>query len=178
MEKKYNETEMQEDREIATRVYMLHFTKFKSMKDDLIQSAIIKLWKAREAMCLIRDYTSYAFRIAKNAMRDYVRVDKNHLTDFSIDELNENGISFVDEITSEPLFLSDSIQKNLYERILQNEIKFARLNLDEKTNTVIDLYLQNKLQKEIAGMLGMSTASVSRCVREFRNHVNKERSGW
>ena len=87
--------EFETDKKIANIVYTHHFRKLKHMKDDLIQSAIIRLWEFRTNNQSY--YTiSGAKKVAHRAMIDFFRTQEKHQNTISVfDEIAE-GLAHID----------------------------------------------------------------------------------
>lgn len=70
----YTTTQMNEDLKISNLVFKLNFSKYRYLKDDMIQEALIALSNAREKFIPeFCSYSTFAFKVAKNAMCMFLR---------------------------------------------------------------------------------------------------------
>lgn len=166
----YNTKEYAEDRKIAGFVFNDCFKTFRWLKDDLIQSAVIRLWQFR------KDHRMYftgtgAREVARRAMIDLLRQERRYLDDISIFEEIEEDLCLLDTFESENKNSDIEVQKYLCLRKKVNK-KFD--TLQGKERKIIQMYLNRRSFDEIGAYVGTAKQNVSRYVKNFRKSIFDE----
>lgn len=152
--------------------------------EDLISIGTIGLIKAVNTFCPSKNIklATYASRCIENEILMYLRKSSQHKSDISIDEpLN------VDWDGNE-LLLSDIIgtDEDIIYRDIETEVECKMLKrainqLPERERIIIDLRFglssedgEEKTQKEVADMLGISQSYISRLEKKIMKQLRKE----
>ncbi len=134
--------------------------------DDLLQNTFIKVWNHLDTFRGDSSIFTWLYRIATNETLNFLNKKKETL-------LNEPGdleLLMIDQITHDPLFEGEEIQKRLQKCILA---------LPEKQRLVFNMkYFDDLTYDEISEILGTSTgalkASYFHAVRKIEAFIKNE----
>jgi RNA polymerase sigma-70 factor (ECF subfamily) len=134
--------------------------------DDLLQNTFIKVWNHLDTFRGDSSFYTWLYRIATNETLNFLNKKKETL-------LNEPGdleLLMIDQITHDPLFEGEEIQKRLQKCILA---------LPEKQRLVFNMkYFDDLTYDEISAILGTSTgalkASYFHAVRKIEAFIKNE----
>jgi len=162
---KYTPKNYEEDLKISNWVFNRYFKHYKAFKDDMIQTAIIKLWQTRPQFNEQKSkYSTYACLIAYREMLILLRKEKKYLRDISLYEETDDGLLLIDTIPAN----DTSDTKNLLLKI-----KAILAGFDNKDRKFIILYLRNTTQAEIAKQSNISTGYISKQIKYFKELLKK-----
>lgn len=140
--------------------------------DDIVQMAMIGLWKACKTYKPEKNckFTTYALRVIKNellqAMRS-VRV-RDYTKDYSLDQMYEDtGISLAETIADD-FDLQDEVEKK---EIASKIISLFSILKENERKCVELYYLKGYKQIEIAEMLNLTQANISRIVTKAMRKI-------
>lgn len=148
--------------------------------EDAISYAMEALWKAASTYDESRNckFSTYASTCIYNGIMMYLRVhSKEQLLDtVSLEaELNEDGLTYVDLIAG-----ADDIELEQFSAINKAINRAIANTHNEKHKEVVIKWIESNFevtQKELAEMLGISQAQVSRILSIFKNKLKKELEG-
>ena len=158
----------EQDKRITIYVFNKNF-KGHYLKDDLIQTAIIALWRLRQKRNY-NDYVNCACKTALNHMIDFLRKESRRFADSLFDSVGgENDVQLIDILVSEQPTAQD-----IYEyRELVKRIFSLPMLVSNRNRKIIALHLKHYAQGEIAERVGVSRQYVNRTVRFFREAVRQ-----
>ena len=67
------------------KYFIAHFVKSETVAEDLAQDIFVKLWENHEKLALVQSINSYIYRMAKNAMLNYIEhrcVEKEYMKQY------------------------------------------------------------------------------------------------
>ena len=130
-------------------------------RDDLAQEIAAQLWKAWPKYDASRTFTTWMYRIALNVAISFVRREVQHRRVFTPfeDELHE-------AIPSPPDDSDAADRMGRLRRFIEREPPFER--------ALLLLYLEDKSQKEIAEILGITPTNVSTKINRLKQRIRTE----
>lgn len=148
--------------------------------EDAISYAMEALWKAASTYDESRNckFSTYASTCIYNGIMMYLRVSsKEQLLDtVSLEaELNEDGLTYVDLIAG-----ADDIELEQFSAINKAINRAIANTHNEKHKEVVIKWIESNFeatQNELAEMLDISQAQVSRILSIFKNKLKKELEG-
>jgi DNA-directed RNA polymerase specialized sigma24 family protein len=167
----YTLDDYQKDRSTADFVFKRYFSNFTWLKDELVQCAVIKLWKFKESGNAFRTKAAGANKIAKDSMTDYIRKESNHLGESSLlDEVGEDLT--LGEIIPTTEETADIKLSRFLKLKRQTDFKISRLK--GRAKRIIEMYLNRRSYQEIADCVGIAKQNVGECVKAFRKTMARE----
>ena len=135
------------------------YCKDRDDRKDLVQEIIIQLWRSFDRYDDQYKLSTWMYRIALNVSISFYRKErKRKNSDFLI---NEDIVEIADEYSSDELEMNIS----LLQRFI-NELK-------ELDRAMMLLYLEEKSQKEIGEILGLTEANVSTKVGRIKEKLKQ-----
>ena len=167
--KTYQDEQYKTDCKIAEQVCKKYFYNAKHIKDDLIQSAVIKLWQKRGSFDGKSEYATFANRVAINAMLDVLRREQKHIdNDVSMfDEIMEN-VKLIDTLPAKRE--RNAIDTTVYNGVCE-QINDETTRLNDKHRRIISMYMNRRTYTEIAQNVGTAKSTVHDCVLSFRRAI-------
>jgi len=152
------DNELTENYRIATAVYnRLRIGSNFYLKDDLIQEAVITIFENRHKHDETRGkFVNWASKVAQNRMYSILKKHKHNMLDIADLEIG-NGENKAFDI----LLLNDYLKK-IMPHIYGNRFK-----------QIINLYFKQYKQTEIAQKVGVSKATISNYIKQFRDIANQ-----
>jgi RNA polymerase sigma factor (sigma-70 family) len=130
-------------------------------RDDLTQEIAVQLWKAWPKYDPSRTFTTWMYRIALNVAISYVRKEVRERRVFA--PLEEE----VNEALSAPAGDPNAAERmERLHRFIAREPPFER--------ALLLLYLEDKSQKEIAEILGITPTNVSTKISRLKQRIRTE----
>ena len=166
----YKKEHYTQDSEIAGFVFDTYFRKtFSRLKDDLIQEAVLKLWRFR---CDPRKFYTKtgANKVALEAMIDFLRKENRHMDNLSLLEEIEDDLLLIETVIAEQD--TADIQQARYFKLLK-QVRQQMAYLNGKQRTIIKMYLNRRPYHEIAAYVGVSKSYVGECVLAFREAIER-----
>ena len=136
------------------------YCKNRDDRDDLVQEIIIQLWQSFSKYDNQHKYSTWIYRIALNTSISYYRKYKFR---------NEKTVEFSNLIQynleqEKPSEIDENID------LLQKHIR-ALKDIDK---AIIILYLENKSQKEISKIIGITTTNVSTKITRIKKILKQK----
>ena len=135
----------------STKLFQLAFAivRSKEMAEEVVEDVFIKVWKKREQVGKIENFTFYLYVMTKNSSRDYLRKYGNK----KIINLDEVALPFYRlDITPEDLMITEEII---------NQINKAINELPTKCRLIFKLVKEDGLKyREVAELLHLSRKTV------------------
>lgn len=177
----YTYENYEEDLKIANFVFIKHFLRYQAMKDDLLQVAMVDLWKGRDCYDKSKGkYSTYACKICFNAMLIYIHKEFNNCADVI-------SVNIQLKTTSNNLTLNECLEDTAYRIedvediiVIRQVLKryFKTLKKDSKEYKICKLVLKGNTTKEICSILQCSHQYVDKIKNQFRiqlkNMLKKE----
>lgn len=168
----YTEKDYQEDLRISQWVFNKHFNKFLSYKEDLIQESLMRLWKAKTRFDKSRgNLGTFKVIVSINSMKIFLRSERRHIDNLVLgSELNsgheDDLVDLMDLIASDEIDTDKIDLKDTISKVLKTK--------KEKFRKVVNLYLQDFTQSEIAKEVDNSKTMVNRMLKTFKKDLGKE----
>ncbi len=169
----YTQEDFLNDKCLASYVYKKHFYNYTSIKDDLIQCCIIKLYNVKK--CDIYDeskgkWGSYAYKICKNTMLRYIQQNLTEIPFSYIQKEMQSSIPSQQDIVKD---LENKQQLEEIQTLLANNKKInKRGGLRKK---IIQMhFVQGLSQNTISDVLKISHQYVSEIVNNVREILTTE----
>ena len=141
--------------------FCLRFTQNRTLAEELVQDAFIKLWNNREKLNDINTFEAYIFTMAKHLCLDYLRVINKERELKSV--ISQNIVT-----THNPV--DDFLLDKHYEHILMAAIN----TLPKRQKEVFEMSRQDgKSHKEIAQILGISAKTVDEHISRALKTIKK-----
>ena len=115
-----------------------------SAAEDIAQEAFLKLWEKRDSYRDIPDLKTFLYVAVKNLSLNYLRDKKDNIE-----------CSRLELVSSENFFCSQLVREETF-RIISEAVN----SLPLQSAKIMNLVLKGKQNKEIAGLLGISVATV------------------
>ncbi|MFZ1750602.1 MAG: RNA polymerase sigma-70 factor [Saprospiraceae bacterium] len=80
---------------------------------EVVQMTFVKLWNHRESLDIKLSLRSYLFQMTKNMMIDYIRKNKNHQNNLSLESIDTSQIQYSSEDQLEPYIVRQAVEKVL-----------------------------------------------------------------
>ena len=159
----YTTENYEQDKRIAMHVFNRNF-KGHYLKDDLIQVAVIELWKLRQKKNY-KDYVKCACTVARNHMINYLKKESRHYSVSLYEKLgNENDLQLIDVLLiNEPAALDYCECRDIVKSLAP-----ITMQMSGRDRGIISLYLKHYSQTEIANRSGVSQQYVSKVIKKFR----------
>jgi len=163
----YTREHYEQDKAIAIYMFNKHF-KGHYLKDDLIQVAILELWKLRQRKNY-KDYVRCACSVAKNNMVDYLRIESRSYAESLFDKVGGSDLRLIDVLE-----MNQPSPQELYEfRELVKKIIPLPIQLSTRDRKIISMHLKHYTQTEIARTVGISQQYVSIVIKKFRESARQ-----
>lgn len=111
----YTQNQMNEDLKISNLVFKLNFSRYRYLREDMIQESLIALCSAREKFIPeLCSYSTFAFKVSKNAMCMFLRRElKSEFPpcDDSILQIEDKNSTDVDSSLQFQAILNDLLAK-------------------------------------------------------------------
>lgn len=170
--------------ELTGKIFNKSYTGFKLHKDDMIQNALLELWKSKDRfdktkgsiqsfMCAII-YNAYNLFIRDNI---YKHKDKLISIDVNMSDDEEENTTLLDTIGK----IDSKYQDIEYIELLKefdnvvekrNKNKYNKINKDE-LYTIIGLLVEGYKQNEVAKLLEVSTTTMHRKVNIIKSIIEE-----
>ena len=130
-------------------------------RDDLAQEITVQIWKAWPKYDSSRSFTTWMYRIALNVAISFVRREVQHRKVFT--PLEEEVHEPISPSAGDP----DAAERmERLHRFIAREPPFER--------ALLLLYLEDKSQKEIADILGITPTNVSTKISRLKQRIRTE----
>jgi RNA polymerase sigma-70 factor (ECF subfamily) len=130
-------------------------------RDDLAQEIVAQLWKAWPKYDSSRPFTTWMYRIALNVAISSVRREVQHRRVFTpLDEEHQN----TPQASRNDSAVADQMER--LERFIASQPPFER--------ALLLLYLEDRPQKEIADILGITPTNVSTRINRLKQRIRTE----
>jgi len=141
--------------------YIYLICKSKEISDDIAQNVFVKIWENREALVHVISFKSYLYRLAKNALFDYLRRSR----------LEVKVAEILRPVSEESPITADSKAiYNEYSKIIKDAIEL----LPPKRKEIVELRTQQDLSlDEIALKLGISKPVVKKQLYSGLDFIRK-----
>jgi RNA polymerase sigma factor (sigma-70 family) len=130
-------------------------------RDDLAQEIAAQLWKAWPSYDSCRTFTTWMYRVALNVAISFVRREVKYRRVFM--PLEEEFDEAISPSTNDPV-AADRMER--LRRFIAREPPFER--------ALLLLYLEDKSQKEIAEILGITPTNVSTKISRLKQRIRTE----
>ncbi len=128
---------------------------------EVVQFTFVKIWENKDKIEVHSSPKSYLFQVTKNSMIDYIRKNKNHLSNT---ELDTNDLNILDDNGKQ---LDPYIVRQAVENCLKDKKDKSR-----------EIFILNKFEgltyEEIADYLRISKRSVEDNISKLLIHLKKE----
>ena len=163
MNKEVTEKEITEDLKISKHVFKTFFAGYQYLKEDLIQEGVLALMKARKSFDNTKGvYSTFAFKVATNAMRMYLRKEYRYE---DVENIEDYAFEIADEIND--IDISIHIKNSIVD-VIENS-KNPRV-----IEKIVNLLGCGFTGIEIAESLNFSRTYVSKLINDFRKRLRKE----
>lgn len=163
MKKEITEKEITEDLKISKHVFKTFFAGYQYLKEDLIQEGVLALMKARKSFDNTKGvYSTFAFKVATNAMRMYLRKEYRH-------EYVENIEDYAFEIADEVNDIDNSLNITI---AINNSI--AKFKKSDVMSEIVRQVKNGYTGLEIAETLQISRTYISNLLNKFRKQLKAE----
>jgi RNA polymerase sigma factor (sigma-70 family) len=162
----YTTDHYEQDKRIALYIFNQNF-KGHYLKDDLIQVAVIELWKLRKKQNF-KDYVNCACKTALNTMIDFLRKESRHYAESIFNRVSgENDLRLIDILAIEQ---PTALERCEYMEFVEKLLPLAE-HLSKRDRQIVALYLKHYSQTETAERAGVSQQYVSKVIKKFRKSV-------
>lgn len=163
MKREITEKEITEDLKISKYVFKTFFAGYQYLKEDLIQEGVLALMKAREHFDNTKGaYSTFAFKVAINAMRMYLRKEYKY-------EENENIEDYTFKLVDEVNDIDNSLNITI---AINNSI--AKFKNADVMSEIIKQIKNGCAGFEIAEKLQISRTYVSKLLNNLRKQLKTE----
>jgi RNA polymerase sigma factor (sigma-70 family) len=138
----------------------LAYTNNKEAKEDLVQEIVLQLWKSFDKYNPQFKYSTWIYKVALNVSLATSRKENNRAK--RIDPLKEEMLSVAQN--EESTALEENFKK------LQEFIS----GLKELDKAIMLLYLEEKSQKEMAEIMGMSPTNISTRIGRIKDVLRQK----
>lgn len=138
----------------------LAYTNNKEAKEDLVQEIVLQLWKSFDKYNPQFKYSTWIYKVALNVSLAASRKENNRAK--RIDPLKEEMLSVAQN--EESTALEENFKK------LQEFIS----GLKELDKAIMLLYLEEKSQKEMAEIMGMSPTNISTRIGRIKDVLRQK----
>ena len=187
----YSSAMYEEDKRIANYVFFKKFKKYFDYKDDLIQSSIIALYRARELYNEEKGkYSSYAVQTCIYTMLDFIKTEqkKNNLgLNLSLDYELEEGYTIEETLGEcvdyEQKFRIEDLKKDILKIIKKRNYKdvSSKQNINKRNTEfrkseiiAIDYFVNGKSEKQIRKDLGLTRQCVNKVINKYRKIIQEK----
>lgn len=181
----------EEDNRIAKWVYYKKFKGYAGFKEDLIQSCIIALYRARELYNEEKGkYISYAVQTCIYTMIDFLKLEKkkNNLgLDLSLDcELDEGytieetlgeSIDYEEKFRTEDLkneILKIILKRNYKDTYVKDLVMKRKTELRQCEIMAIEYFVNGKSEKQIREDYGVTRQCVNKIINQYRKKIQNK----
>ena len=161
---------------VLSRVERLNY--YRCDFDDLFQLGMIGLVKAIDNFDMTKEYefSTYASKCIDNEILMYLRKNSKNRTLISIDDSPEEGYSLKETLRDEYDLEEDCIDREMV-LVIRNKVS----ELSDRERLIVSLYYgidsdRRYTQTEIAEILGVDKATISRNLGKILNKLKKELS--
>ena len=161
---------------VLSRVERLNY--YRCDFDDLFQLGMIGLVKAIDNFDMTKEYefSTYASKCIDNEILMYLRKNSKNRTLISIDDSPEEGYSLKETLRDEYDLEEDCIDREMV-LVIRNKVS----ELSDRERLIVSLYYEidsdrRYTQTEIAEILGVDKATISRNLGKILNKLKKELS--
>lgn len=161
---------------VLSRVERLNY--YRCDFDDLFQLGMIGLVKAIDNFDMTKEYefSTYASKCIDNEILMYLRKNSKNRTLISIDDSPEEGYSLKETLRDEYDLEEDCIDREMV-LVIRNKVS----ELSDRERLIVSLYYgidsdKRYTQTEIAEILGVDKATISRNLGKILNKLKKELS--
>lgn len=168
----YTNVMFEEDKKIAFFTFRHYFSTFTFLKEDLIQCALISLWRHRYSYVEgMTKYSTYAVLVSRSAMFEFLRKENRQTRRgevLSLDKVVGDEFSLLkDLIPDEVDFESKIYYENFFE-FLNKEIKTHK---SERFKEISFLYVKGVKPVDIGRKLNVSRQCVDVYIRKFEKFI-------
>lgn len=150
---------------VANKYKINHYEEF----EDIKQIALLGLWKAVTNYNGKNALSTFAYVVIQNEINSYLRKTKKSFKSVSI------NVEVHERLTLEDILQADdSIEElldDIEERVIKQVLNETLENENERDNQVYKLYEQGYRQGQIAKIMGISQAQVSRIQAKINKKV-------
>ena len=141
------------------KYFIVHFLKSETIAEDLTQEIFVKLWENRTKLSCIQSFSSYIYRMAKNAILNYI-------------EHKNVEKKFMEQLYEEEM--GQSIEEELYARETELLIKLTVDRMPAQRKRIYQMSRDKGLKNEvIAEHLKISKKTVENHLNIALNEIKK-----
>ena len=149
------------------RNYCKLFLKDNILIEDFVQNSYVKLWEMRSSIKKDKSVESLLFTIVRNQCLNYLRDQKMHQEDFSIDNIPKSDLQHLYQLD-----FTGKEEKTLEEKLFQ-ALKESIDNLpDRQKEILIKCKIEGKKQKDVAAELGVSIKAIEKSLSKSKHHLH------
>jgi len=149
--------------------YCKLFIQDKAQANDLVQECFVKLWEKRDTLKISQSVESLLFVMLRNRCLNYLRDQKLHHAEKSINLVEENELQHLYQLD-----FTGKEEKSMEEQLLEAIHKSVE-NLPEKRRLVfLKAKVEGKKNKEVAEELGITVKSVEKHLHQAKEQIRQE----
>ena len=137
-----------------------YYSKSKEDKKDLIQEIVLQLWKSFDNYNEQFKYSTWIYKVSLNVALAFSRKENNRTRVFNPLKEEIISVSTIDE--------SDEQETNF------NYLQQFVLELKELDRAIILLYFDEKTQKEIAEIVGITETNISTRIGRIKTNLRQK----
>jgi len=137
--------------------------------NDLVQECFVRLWEKRMTISTSQSVESLLFVMLRNRCLNFLRDQKLHSSEKSIDLIGENDLQHLYQLD-----FAGKEEKTLEEDLIE-AIRMSVDNLPEKRKLVFTkAKIEGKKNKEVAEELSISVKAVEKHLSQAKEQIRKE----
>ncbi len=149
--------------------YCSLFIHNQAQANDLVQECFVRLWERRSTISASQSVESLLFVMLRNRCLNYLRDQKLHVLDKSINLVGENELQHLYQLD-----FAGKEEKTLEEKLIE-AIRESVEKLPEKRKLVfVKTKIEGKKNKEVAEELNISVKAVEKHLHQAKEQIRKE----
>ena len=149
--------------------YCSLFIQNQPQANDLVQECFVRLWEKRTTISATLSVESLLFVMLRNRCLNFLRDQKLHSSEKSIDLIGENDLQHLYQLD-----FAGKEEKTLEENLIE-AIRMSVDNLPEKRKLVFTkAKIEGKKNKEVAEELSISVKAVEKHLHQAKEQIRKE----
>ncbi|MBW8325384.1 MAG: RNA polymerase sigma-70 factor [Prolixibacteraceae bacterium] len=149
--------------------YCSLFIHNQAQANDLVQECFVRLWEKRSTISASQSVESLLFVMLRNRCLNYLRDQKLHVSDKSINLVGENELQHLYQLD-----FAGKEEKTLEEKLIE-AIRESVEKLPEKRKLVfVKTKIEGKKNKEVAEELNISVKAVEKHLHQAKEQIRKE----